>query len=184
VTAAAAGRTWSDDVDASAPGQTVTVEVPPFWRAPRAPASGMSEPLVTSPEPLVTPPAPAEPAITAAPAAEPPAPRGRALRIAAVTAAGAGLGTAGVGLVFGLLARSSWDDSRGHCRDPGNVCDPTGVDLVHSAQTRATVSTVLVGVGAASAALGAVLWLTAPADVIVAPTVAPGGAALGVSGRF
>ncbi len=63
--------------------------------------------------------------------------------------AGGGVLT-GAGLVFGVLAKSAKDSCR------GGVCDSQAD--VDRAKSRATVSTVLVGIGLAAAAGGALWW--------------------------
>jgi hypothetical protein len=104
--------------------------------------------------------------------------------IAGITG-GAGLVLTGVGLYFGGKARSSWSDSRAYC-DSRNICEPQGAALIDDAKSAALTSNVLVGLGVAALATGAILWVTAPAEgaprvtarAIVSPQVA--GAALTV----
>jgi serine/threonine-protein kinase len=104
-------------------------------------------------------------------------------RIAGAVVAGAGVLSLGVGLYFGLAAKSTYDASNaaGHC--VSNQCDPSGMQDRSSAHSQATVSTVLVGVGLAAVAGGAVLYFTAPresgiAGVAVSPMVTRGGGGL------
>jgi hypothetical protein len=163
--ASAAGRSWSDEATVDQPGATVTVAIPAFWRTVVEP------PPVPRPVMLAPPP--------------PPAPSSTQKTVALVLG-GAGVGAVVVGVVFGAMARSDWNDSRAHC-DAMNFCDDAGFDEVESAQRSAGVATVLVGSGLVAIAAGGVLWLTAPRAsdrVTVAPAVAPGRVGWTLSGRF
>ena len=89
---------------------------------------------------------------------------GRTRRLIAYGVGGAGVVAIGVGTVFGLRAKSKWDDARdGHCRDDGG-CDLAGVELTRSARKAGDISTVAFLIGGAAIAGGVVLYLTAPAD--------------------
>jgi hypothetical protein len=95
-----------------------------------------------------------------------------------------GVALLGTGLVFGALARSTWNDALDHC-DADNACDDTGIELGDSARTKATISTVLVGVGLGATAAGAILYLTAPkGSTTIAPAVGGDSAGVVVRGRF
>ena len=75
----------------------------------------------------------------------------------------AGLAALGVGGFFGLQAKSKLDESNdGHCRNPGDVCDATGLGLRSDADDAATLSTVLVIAGGVALVAGAIVFLTAP----------------------
>jgi len=167
VAAASGDKSWSAEVEAVA-GRTVTVEVPPFWLPPPKRA--------TPPAVAAAPPAPALPSV--ARVEDAPSPR----RTAALVVGGVGASAVLAGAVFGVLARSSWDDSRANCHDPGNVCSPLGIDQVHEAQSRAAVSTILVGAGVAALGTAAVLWLLPQRDVTI--SVAPGSGSVGWTRRF
>lgn len=102
-----------------------------------------------------------------------------------------GGGVVVTGLVFGLLARSRWNEAQDVCG--GTTCrndDDTDYAqaLADSARTRAHVSTGLVLGGTVIAAIGGYLWYTAPKNPIkvtelgAVPT--SGGGALVLSGRF
>ena len=104
-------------------------------------------------------------------------------RIAGAVVAGAGVLSLGVGLYLGLDAKSTYDASNGagHCMN--NQCDAQGLQNRSSAYSQATVSTVLVGVGLAAVAGGAVLYFTAPRESAIAglgvsPMVARSGGGL------
>lgn len=88
---------------------------------------------------------------------------GRGRRVGGATLAIAGLAMTGVGLVFGAQASSKWNEAfdDGHCND-NNVCNQTGFDLTEDAKSKATLSTVFVGIGLVAAGVGGYLYLTAP----------------------
>jgi len=104
-------------------------------------------------------------------------------RIAGAVVAGAGVLSLGVGLYFGLEAKSTYDASNGPGHCVNNQCDEQGLADRSSAHSQAMVSTVLMGVGLAAVATGAVVYLTAPressmAGFAVSPMVARGGGGL------
>jgi hypothetical protein len=86
-------------------------------------------------------------------------------KTAGIVAIGAGAAGLVVGAIFGLEAKSKNDEAlkpqncpnSSQCYEGGD-----GLSLTNTAQVDATVSTVAFGVGAGFAALGAVLWFTAP----------------------
>ncbi len=113
-------------------------------------------------------------------------------RYLGVGAAGAGVIGIGVGSVLGLMAKSKNDEAHTgtkYCPGP-TQCYATGSALVHQAEGLATGSTVAFVAGAALAAGGVVLFLTAPsariatADVAVRAFVGPGGGGASLGGRF
>lgn len=74
---------------------------------------------------------------------------------------GVGLASVAVGGLFGLRAISKADESRDRC--PTSRCaDPSAIELNDDAASAATMSNVLIGVGAVGLAAGAFLVLTAP----------------------
>lgn len=86
-----------------------------------------------------------------------------ALRVVAVSTAGAGLAALGVSLVYTIFASNTYEDSNDLCnRD--NVCTPMGVDLREKAHAHATRATVFGISGAVALAGGVAMWfLSAPA---------------------
>ncbi|MFI5300763.1 MAG: hypothetical protein ACHREM_21990 [Polyangiales bacterium] len=73
--------------------------------------------------------------------------------------AGVGIVGIGVGGLLGLSAKSTWNGAS--C--PNDICaTQADVDQRASAISRGNVATIVVGVGAALAIGGVVLWLTAP----------------------
>jgi hypothetical protein len=72
------------------------------------------------------------------------------------------------GLVFGVVALSSWNDAQSLCGGSATRCDPNGFaaaqQKLDSAHTQANVSTVLVGLGVAAAAVGVVLYFRSGSD--------------------
>jgi serine/threonine-protein kinase len=119
--------------------------------------------------------APAPPVVATAPADGAPGPRDAApassasgfpaQRIAAVAVGGAGVVTLAVGSYFGLHAMSELSDSNanGNCHS-GNLCNGAGVSDRSSAQSAATVSTVLFVVGGVAHGGGVALWFTTPSS--------------------
>lgn len=126
--------------------------------------------------------------LTSAPVAAAPSKPARSRRtligIGAVATGGAALIAGGI---FGALARSTWSDARDVCG--GTTCTTPAEleranELGDRARTRATLSTAFIAGGAALAAVGAYLWITAPAGTRIAPTVGEGGAGVAISGAF
>ena len=147
VTAEAPGRApWSKSISTTDPGKTTTVEVPELQVMTAPPASqAPTAPLQATPlpAPTIIPPATNE------------APYWTGRRIAGVAIAGAGVVGTGIGGLVALNAKSQFDTALGE----------TGTrrhDDSLSAVNTGNVATVIVGIGAAAAIGGAVLWLTAP----------------------
>jgi hypothetical protein len=108
-------------------------------------------------------------------------------KIAALAIAGIGVASLGVGTYFGVAALGKNSDSNtatasGACT--GNDCWGQNVGLRNDAVTDATLSTVLLGAGAAALIGGAVLWLTAPSSSTPAASVGFDGRTLRVVGSF
>ncbi|WP_437682420.1 hypothetical protein [Sorangium sp. So ce131] len=167
-------KPWRREVDASAPGETVAVDVPPLADAPGAPTPDSAAPPLAPPRPAGSAPAAAAP--------------GSTRRLVGVVVAGAGLAAAAVGGGFGVRAMAKRDASNdGHC-DAQDACDPEGLRLRQQSLDAALVSTIaFVGAGLALAG-GAVLFFTAPSDRVPAAepsvhvSIGPLGASVG--GRF
>jgi hypothetical protein len=76
-----------------------------------------------------------------------------------------GLGVVGVvglgaGTVFGLMAKSKYDDSKERCRPTDeNLCDAQGVELREDARSLGNLSTVGFIVGGVALAGAGVLWI-------------------------
>ena len=82
-------------------------------------------------------------------------------RVAAIALGGVGIVGLGVGGFFGLTAQSSYSDSNTLC-NTNDICTSHGADLRAKAKTRALVSTIATGAGAAAVIAAAVLWFNAP----------------------
>jgi hypothetical protein len=89
-------------------------------------------------------------------------------RTAALVSAGVGVVAIGFGAVMAERAWSNWQDARPHCSTQ-NVCDDFGFQQGQTAHRQGDLATAGLVIGLAGLALGAVLWLTAPA-----PRRAPG----------
>ncbi|MGH7285918.1 MAG: hypothetical protein ACRELY_30740, partial [Polyangiaceae bacterium] len=107
-----------------------------------------------------------------------------------VGAVGLGIAAAGVGTIFGLVAKSKNDDSNSdnHCK-PNNFCDQPGLDDRSAAKTDALVSTIAFVASGVFIAGGAVLYLTAPhgkksSAAKIAPSVGPRSAGLTLGASF
>lgn len=108
--------------------------------------------------------------------------------------AGTGVAALAVGSVFGLSAKSSYDDAfdSGACDRTSRMCNGPGQDAVDDAHKKATISTILFISGGVLATGGAVLFFTAPrsssgsARLTVSPSVDPfaRGASLAAGGVF
>jgi hypothetical protein len=95
------------------------------------------------------------------PAPTPPTSQASTQRTAAIVVGAAGVVGLGLATVFGLRAKSNWNDSKAHCTSYPYGCDARGLDLHSSASSQATVSTVSFIAGGAALAVGAVLWFSA-----------------------
>jgi hypothetical protein len=84
---------------------------------------------------------------------------GDSLRTAGWLVGGAGVVTMVVGGALGLVAKSSYDGASG-CT--GTTCNQGGFDARSSARTMGDVATVVFVAGAATTAVGIVLWIVGP----------------------
>lgn len=112
------------------------------------------------------------------------------LRTTAFVVAGVGVGALGVGGVFGGLAMTEKDAADPLC--PNKSCNAEGFAHIETAQSRALVSSISVGVGAAAVATSVVLFIisrpsgakTTQEKAWFVPTVGPQNAGAMVVGRF
>jgi len=81
-------------------------------------------------------------------------------KVVTLTAGGIGVASLATGMVFFGLALSDKSDADAHC--PNKTCDPAGRASLNEAQTFATVSTVLVVVGALGLATAATTFIVTP----------------------
>ncbi|HTJ46814.1 MAG TPA: hypothetical protein VL463_32145 [Kofleriaceae bacterium] len=178
-------KPWSVKVSAQQEGGTVQVTVPELEKLPPSDMhtgdNHDMKPLPTGPGVQTT--------VT---------PEGGHKPLGLYVAGGGAAVTVG-GLVFGYLAMSKHNDAKNLC-GPGGIdnCDPMNADAADkaekSAQSNGTISTVLVGVGAAAITAGVILYFTSHADAETAspdetslqitPTVTPDGFAVTAVGRF
>jgi len=114
-------------------------------------------------------------------------------RTLAIGLGAAGLATAGVGLWFGVKARSRSRQARQLCGDQlvcSNAADlEAGRRLIHNARSDATISTVLVAAGGATIVGGVLVLLATPptreqTTAEIVPLIDDHGAGLAVVGRF
>ncbi len=168
---------WNEDFDVT-DGATVSVHVPPLAVDPDAAASAPPE------EP------PQDQTATTAVEDTPPSPSNspNVMKIVGISLMGAGGISSGVGTYFGIHALNKNKSSKTECNenDP-NVCSRVGKSDRDTALSSANVANVLIGVGAAVATTGLVLFLVSGNDKReTALTVSPeyGGGHLLVSGAF
>ncbi len=110
--------------------------------------------------------------------------KGNTQRVVGLATTGAGVAGVTIGIITGLGAKSTYDDSASHCT--GNFCDATGTQKRHAAYDSATVSTISWIAGGALLAGGGVLYFTAPRAKVVTVGVSPlpGGVRVGLGGEF
>jgi hypothetical protein len=162
-------RGWSKTVVVENAPVSLTIEVPALEAEGASPAPAPSDHVVTP--------------------GEQPRPGGGP-RWAGVALLGAGTIGVTMGAVFGLSARSKWNEARSYCV-VGNECWQTGLDLADDARSRATISTLAFVGGGLALGGGALILLLPSRDarsasrgiVLVAST---GRASAGVqlSGQF
>jgi hypothetical protein len=170
---------WSQAISLDPGTHTVTANADDrqvWWTtvqlAPGASATSVTVPeLGALPPPVSTPRAPG--ADVTARIDRGPGSRGTSQRVAgAVLAAGGVVGLV-VGAVFSLNARAKYDDSKPFCL-PDNECTATGMQDRSDADSKATVATLSMALGAAAVAGGVALYLTAPRAAPVTVALAPG----------
>lgn len=161
------------DAATGKPAQPVPPAAPVQSAAPAAPAAQDA-----TAQPPATPVAEDD---TAKPTAAPSP--GRGLRIGGIAAGGTGLVSLGVGIAFGLKARSLSDQVSNE-----TMYDKSRDDQGHAAQRNMYIFT---GIGAAALATGGVLYYlgdrarrTEQPALTVAPAVSPSQITFAVSGRF
>jgi hypothetical protein len=155
----------------------------PPAEAPPVVAAGSSPP-----PPLAAPPPAAVELARPAEVQAPPRSRRAIIGGVAVAVGAVALGT---GVVFGLEARTLWEESQRYCGE--RYCsDQRGVDLAGQAATAANIATGGVVLGGALVAGGLVLYLTAPKATAategrftkIVPTVKSGRIGVNLVGRF
>jgi hypothetical protein len=109
--------------------------------------------------PAVPPPGAARPAETPAPG--PAKDEGNTQRLLGLVAGGVGIVGLGAGTIFGLKAKSTYNDAVGAC-NADHQCPQGSLDKADDASSQATISTISFIAGGVLLAGGAVLYLTAP----------------------
>jgi hypothetical protein len=150
---------WRQNVRIDTEAKTTTIE-PPFGAKPVTPpvdpnAGKNTNETTTGTESLEEP--------VDAPS-EPPKSKRKLYGIIGMGVGGAALAT---GVVFGVMAKGKWSDAKDVCG--GTTCTnqmdlDKANDLRDQAKSKATLSTIFVGVGVGAAAAGVVLFVTAPKD--------------------
>jgi tetratricopeptide (TPR) repeat protein len=106
---------------------------------------------------------------------------------AAYTLGGVGAASLTAGIVLGFVARGRYREQidAGNCTDTSPpLCNVIGYSAQSNARTLANVGTGFGVAGLAVIGAGAVVFLTAPRDLVVAPTVSERSAGVTVVGRF
>jgi hypothetical protein len=190
---------WETTLTVGTKGGTVDLPVPALTpkKTDGAPAVTTVPSATGAPAVTTAPSATGAPsaAVTAAPTSSVPAPAPqrtwqKPLGIVATVAGAAGLG---VGVVFGVLAKGTFDESnKAHCSAATNLCDPDGQKMRLDALDQGNLGTGVFIAGAVLAAGGIVLWATAPSAPLapaksgsfkgVQVAASPGG--LVVRGKF
>ena len=176
--------TWRSDVQVK-DGQTLTVTVP-ILALEGIPVAGAAVAAETDPEE-----AQAEEAGDSSDEDE--ADQGaarsgakKALRIAGIALTAGGAVSIAAGGIFGIRAFALNEQSKNHCSDvDSNQCSLDGTEIRDKALNAATVSNILVGVGAAALTTGIVFLVVSKkrsAEVAFSPT--PFGGHLSVGGSF
>jgi hypothetical protein len=83
---------------------------------------------------------------------------GGSRRTAAYVVGGASVVALGIGVYFGLDARSKWNESEPLC--PADKCNARGYSLSQDAGTSALVADIAIGAGLVGAGLATYLWVT------------------------
>ena len=112
------------------------------------------------------------PAIAAVSVIAPPPERRKSRVHVAIGMGAVAVAAAITGVALGIDARLRYDSvtgDRAHC-DPGPVCDAVGQHGIDRSQAIANVGTGFVIGAAVMAAVAAVVYVTAPHDIVVAPT--------------
>lgn len=157
-------------------GKTVTVEVPPFPGVPVTGGDGGSVGITTPP--------PSETPTTGE--------RRRSRVLLAYGVGGAGAVALVAGVVIGLKARSDYnaqlDGAAANCIEVDGesrpICNANGFAALTNAVSLANAGTVFGVAGIALIGAGAVLFLTAPRDMVVTPMATAQSAGISVVGRF
>lgn len=168
-------KTWTEHVAIAANASTVTIVVPGLLDDPNAGAAalgaGQGHGAGNG---------------NANGGAETPQKDGKGQRLLGVGAVGIGIAAAGVGTIFGLMAKSKNDASYSDgCHE--NSCLQPGLDDRSAAKTDALISTIGFVASGVLIAGGAVLYLTAPhksAKATIAPAVGPKSAGLSLGATF
>lgn len=177
---------WHEEVDLTAPGATVAVAVPALEKL-TAPDLGDADPG-DGVGPIDDGGTPVEPAPPRTETRDP----GKLRRIGGLAMAGLGVVGVGVGLVFGFQAKGLVEDAETACSGELDPCFgdvPYAQGLIDDARDKATLSNLFVAGGAVLAAVGVVLWITAPGEETVeraafVPVVSPDGLGLAYDGTW
>ena len=147
-------KSWSTPITVGGPRTSSTVSVP----ALEAEGGSGAAPLPPGGDRNITP--------------KPTGDEGSTQRLVGLVAGGAGIVGLGLGTVFGLKAKSTYNDAVSSC-NADHQCTQSGLDKADDASSQATVSTISFIAGGVLLAGGAVLYLTAPRAAPTTGSAAP-----------
>jgi serine/threonine-protein kinase len=175
-------QSFETDIDVAANGDSKSLEIPSLRAAPPGSAP-VAPPGATSGT------ASGAAATSTLPPAPPEASHASGLRTASYVTGALGLVGLGIGSYFGVKAISKNSDAESHC-PRGNLCDDAqGVQLTQDAKSAAVVSNITIGLGAAFAIAGVVLYLSSEhrekaAHIELHPLLSRDLAGIGLGGAF
>ena len=142
-------ETWSTEIEVGAEGDKQSVTIPPLVEAEGSTDTPTATPDTSEPSSETTRTTPEDTG------------GGSNLRTVGFIVGGVGVALAGTGLVFGALAQSQASDAENDATlCPNKECTPEGRAEIDGAKSKALISTIGVGVGAAAIVTGVVLILT------------------------
>jgi hypothetical protein len=152
-------KEWSSEVKVTGEGQRVAVEVPGLEKLPDTVGPvGPDHPDVEHPD--------VGPSITGPAHVDHGEPTKSNRKLIAYGVGGAGIVATGVGLLFGAQAKGLKGEADDLCNGDTSMCPADKIDdankKIDKARSKATISTIGVGVGVAAIVGGVVLYLTAP----------------------
>jgi tetratricopeptide (TPR) repeat protein len=175
ITARADGKApWEQEVEVTAAeGGVIIVEIPALKRPDEVGGPDQDKPIEEEEE---------------APRRREQGSSGRGRRFAGLAFGTGGVIAAGVGLLYGSRARSTWDEVQFLCGED-LVCTTApqfqdAMALVEDARAAGNKATWLVGAGAVAIGVGVYLYVTAPKGVKVAPRVDGDAVGLVARGAF
>ena len=176
-------QSFEADLEVSAGGDSKTLEIPALKAAPSPPPGAAATSATAAPKVITTlPPRNGEPG----------APRSHAngMRTAGYVTGALGVVGLGIGSYFGVKAIAKNSDAESYCPNGNDKrIDSRAESLTHDAKSAAVVANIAIGVGAAFAIAGVVLYLSSESTEKTArlelhPVVSRDVAGIGFGGAF